>query len=113
MYDLIIKNGLIIDGTGVDGYFDDIAIVGDRIVKVGNLKNEAAKEVIDAKGLIVTPGFIDIHSHSDWRVLSTLETENVIRQGVTTEVVGQCGDSPFPIISTHAKEIYDYFESDY
>lgn len=109
MVDLIIKNGFIIDGTGGAGYYGDIAIDGDRIVRIGDLKYEIAKETIDAKGLIVAPGFIDIHSHSDWRIFSTLKTENVIRQGVTTEVVGQCGDSPFPVINHKAHEIYDYF----
>ncbi len=109
MVDLIIKNGFIIDGTGRGGYFNDVAIDGDRIVKIGDLKYETAKEIIDAKGLVVAPGFIDIHSHSDWRIFSILRTENVIRQGVTTEVVGQCGDSPFPVIDDKAYEIYDYF----
>lgn len=111
MFDLIIKNGFIIDGTGREGYFGDVSIDGDRIVKIGDLENETAKKIINAKGLVVAPGFIDIHSHSDWRVFSTLKTENVIRQGVTTEVVGQCGDSPFPVIDDKAHEIYDYFSN--
>lgn len=111
MFDLIIKNGFIIDGTGKEGFFADIAVKGDRIVRIADLKNEAAKKIIDAKGTIVAPGFIDIHSHSDWRIFSALDTENVIRQGVTTEVTGQCGDSPFPRVDHRAQEIVEYFLS--
>lgn len=111
MFDLIIKNGFIIDGTGSKGYLCDVAIANDRIIKIGDLKKEKAKKIIDATGLIVAPGFIDIHSHSDWRIFSALKTENVIRQGITTEVVGQCGDSPFPVIDNRAHEIFDYFLS--
>lgn len=109
--DLIIKNGYVIDGTGRKGYFSDIAIDKGRILGIGDYKDKNADQVIDAKGLVVTPGFIDIHSHSDWRIFSTLQCENVIRQGITTEIVGHCGDSAYPVTNNKAQEIYDYFKT--
>lgn len=108
--ELIIRNGYIIDGTGEKGYYGDIAIENNRIIKVGSLGNMSAEMEIDAGGLVVAPGFIDIHSHSDWRIFSTLQCENTIRQGITTEIVGHCGDSAYPALSKETEEIYDYFK---
>ena len=65
IYDLIIENGKIIDGTGTPAFYADLAIQGEQIIKIGNLKNMASKKKIDAKGLVVCPGFIDPHSHFD------------------------------------------------
>src|SRR6185436_4408750 len=89
-YDLIIRNGKIVDGTGNPWFHGDIAIQGDRIAAVGRIR-ENARRVIDASGLVVAPGFIDMHSHSDWVLLEDGGAQSKIRQGVTTEVLGESG----------------------
>ncbi|MGD8505683.1 MAG: D-aminoacylase [Candidatus Bathyarchaeota archaeon] len=96
IYDLLIKNGFVIDGTGNPWFRADVAISEGRIVKVGRVGITKADGVIDARGLIVSPGFIDIHSHSDLSLLINPLAESKIRQGVTTEVIGNCGGSPAP-----------------
>ncbi len=88
-YDLIIRNGRIVDGTGNPWFHGDVAIRGDKIVAVGRVPEVKAKRTIDAKGLIVAPGFIDIHSHSDDLLLEDGHAQSKIRQGVTTEVLGE------------------------
>ncbi len=96
LFDLIIKNGRLVDGTGNAWFYGDVAISGDRIVEVGRLSSSEAKRVIDATGMVVAPGFIDSHSHSDQPLLVDPRAESKIRQGVTTEVIGQCGGSAAP-----------------
>ncbi len=88
-YDLLIRNGRIVDGTGNPWFVGDVAIRGDKIIAVGNVPAAKAKRTIDAKGLIVAPGFIDIHSHSDDLLLEDGLAQSKIRQGVTTEVLGE------------------------
>lgn len=95
--DVLIAGGWIVDGTGNPAYPADIAIEDDRIVEVGRLPGATAARTIDATGRIVTPGFIDAHSHSDWTLLANPTAESAIRQGVTTEIVGNCGHSQAPI----------------
>lgn len=96
MYDLIIKNGKIIDGTAGPYYRSDIAIKDGKIAKIAKNLTDAEK-IIDAKGLTVTPGFIDSHSHSDSSLLTYPDLKEKIEQGITTSVAGLCGDSPAPI----------------
>lgn len=96
MYDVIIKNGTIIDGTGKDGYKADIAIMNEKIAKIGII-NEEAKQIIDASGKQITPGFIDPHSHSDLSLLAFPKNEAYTLQGVTTQICGNCGLSAGPI----------------
>lgn len=96
MYDILIKNGMIIDGENAAPYKADVAIVGDEIVKIGVI-DEPASRVIDARGKIVTPGFIDIHCHSDAIVFHAEKNPLRLRQGFTTEVIGNCGISAAPV----------------
>lgn len=96
MYDIIIKNGKIIDGTGNPGYFSDIAIKDGKITSIAKDLN-GAKEVINASGLVVTPGFIDSHSHSDGTVLTFPDQIEKTEQGITTSIGGMCGISAAPL----------------
>ena len=91
MLDVLIRGGMVADGTGNPVYPADIAIEGDEITAVEPLPGATAKRVIDATGKIVCPGFIDVHSHSDVTILANPTAESTIRQGVTTEIVGNCG----------------------
>ena len=90
MYDLIIKNGTVYDGTGEKPFFADVAIKGNKIVAIGELE-ESSKEVIDAKGKIVAPGFVDIHTHYDGQVTWDPYLRPSTYHGVTTVVMGNCG----------------------
>jgi N-acyl-D-amino-acid deacylase len=96
-FDLIIKNGQIVDGTGSKAYAADIGVQGDRISVIGNVQKPNSSVIIDAEGLVVCPGFIDIHSHSDFSLAFDVRLESMIRQGVTTAVVGNCGSSLAPV----------------
>lgn len=93
----ILKNGLIVDGTGAKGFRGNLAIEGDRIVALGDVAEQSGDQVIDVSGLVVAPGFIDTHSHSDLKVLVDPFIEPKIHQGVTTEVLGQDGISMAPL----------------
>jgi N-acyl-D-aspartate/D-glutamate deacylase len=100
MADLVIANGLIVDGTGAPPYTGDVRIAGDRIASVSREVDRmpaAPSETIDATGLMVTPGFIDIHSHSDHTLLVDPRAYSSLKQGVTLEVVGNCGFGCFPV----------------
>jgi len=95
-FDLILKRGTVLDGTGRAGFIADVGIRGARIGAVGQLRESAAARVIDAAGLVVAPGFIDVHTHSEKRLLTNPRAESKVRQGVTTEILGQDGDSFHP-----------------
>ena len=97
-YDVIVRNGMIVDGLGDKPFRADLGIVGDRIRVIGSLSAAEARTVLDASGKIVAPGFIDIHAHTDAReLLLNPKGESKIRQGVTTEISGNCGGSSFPL----------------
>lgn len=96
MKKILIKNGTVIDGNRENRYVADVLLNGDRIEKIGKI-NEEADAIIDASGKIVAPGFIDTHSHSDLRVLIDPFIEPKIRQGITTEILGQDGISMAPL----------------
>lgn len=115
MFDIIIKNGWIIDGSGGAKYKGDIGVAGDKIKDIGDLKDVETKQTIDATGKFVTPGFIDVHSHSDHPVIINPMAESKIRQGVTTEIIGQCGESPFPYRGAfyeREREVYKKYKLD-
>jgi N-acyl-D-amino-acid deacylase len=92
-FDLVIRRGKIVDGTGNPWYHGDLAVRGGKIAAMGNLPAARARREIDARGLVVAPGFIDIHSHSDFVLLEDGNAESKIRQGVTTEVLGEGSSS--------------------
>jgi len=106
-YDVVIRGGTVFDGTGAPGIERDVAISGDRIAAIGRNLADDARLVIDARGLAVAPGFIDIHSHADGTMFQDPRSESVIRQGVTTVVVGQDGSSRGP--TTDGKSLADTF----
>jgi N-acyl-D-amino-acid deacylase len=93
--DLVLRGGAVIDGTGSPAREADVAVTGDRITAVGRVTESGAEE-IDVRGLALAPGFIDIHSHADLSLLVNPRAESRVRQGVTTEVVGQDGSSVGP-----------------
>ena len=99
MFDVIIKNGNIIDGTGRAMVKDDIGIKEGKIAEIGDLENEKADKIIDAAGKYVAPGFIDVDNHSDtrWRIFANPNLESLIYQGITTIIGGNCGSSLAPL----------------
>lgn len=103
-YDLIIKRGIIVDGSGSPPFRADVGVTGDRIRSIGDLSGESAEAVLSADGLIVSPGFIDIHNHSDLTIFEVPTADNYILQGVTTIVVGNCGSSPAPLTDANYEE---------
>lgn len=93
----LIKGGLVVDGTKKPGYKADVLVENDKIVKIGDIDTTEDMEVINATGLVVAPGFIDTHSHSDLQILVDPEVRPKIMQGITTEVLGQDGISMAPL----------------
>ncbi len=95
-YDLVIKNGKVIDGTGNPWFIADIGIKGKFIKKIGFIETQKGKKVIDARGLVVSPGFIDVHTHAEG-IERNLKIENYSFQGVTTVIAGNCGGHSYPL----------------
>ena len=108
MDDLLIRGGEILDGTGAPSRQGDVAISGGRITALGDCTGRQASRIIDATGQVVTPGFIDIHTHSDFTLPLNPLAESKIRQGVTTEVVGNCGYSTAPVLPGKVELLRDY-----
>jgi len=106
--DLLIRGGVVIDGSGAPGRISDVAIRGDRITAVTSAFAGAAHRVIDATGRVVAPGFIDIKTHSDWTLPLNPRAESKVRQGVTTEVIGHCGYSVAPALPGRVEMLRDY-----
>jgi N-acyl-D-amino-acid deacylase len=108
-YDLLIAGGTVIDGTGEAAYAADIGVIGEQIVEIGPIRENGGKALIDATGLVVCPGFIDIHSHTDLSLLVNPRAESKIRQGVTTEVAGQDGSSYAPLAEDGLKALRESY----
>ncbi len=96
-FDILIRGGMVLDGSGSDPFAADIGIVRDRISFIGSAEGAVAEMIIDAGGLAVAPGFIDTHSHSDFTILADPRAEGKISQGITTEISGNCGMSAAPL----------------
>lgn len=95
--DVILKGGQVIDGSGQSAFAADVALTGDSIVAIGDLSHVAADRIIDTTGLVVAPGFIDVHTHDDLICITQPEMTPKISQGVTTLIVGNCGISAAPL----------------
>ena len=108
MLDIKIVNGLIVDGTGAKGFRADVGITGDRITEIGDLSGVEAKETLDVKGQVVCPGFVDGHTHSDMSLLYNHLSSSRIYDGVTTEVIGNCGIGVAPIRDEKKAELIKY-----
>jgi N-acyl-D-amino-acid deacylase len=107
VYDILIRGGILLDGTGEPGIAGDLAIEGGRIADIGRIAGPA-RRVIDAGGLAVAPGFIDIKTHSDFTLPINPKAESKVRQGVTTEIVGHCGFSVAPALPGKVELLKDY-----
>ncbi len=107
MLDVLIRGGWIADGTGSPLRPADLAVRDGRIVDVGPLPDARATRTIDATGKMVCPGFVDAHSHSDWSLLANPTLESTVRQGITTEVVGNCGWSFAPVSAASRRSTTD------
>ena len=106
-YDLIIKGGTIVDGSGLPGVMGDIAVSDGRIAKIGQLNGESATETIDAEGHIVSPGFVDGHTHFDAQIFWDPLGTNSCWHGVTSAVMGNCGFSLAPCAEKDKELVYD------
>lgn len=114
MPDIIIKNGTVVDGTGAAGFAADVAITGDRIEAIGQLGDANGAAVVDAAGMVVCPGIIDVHSHADMSVYREDHhklLEPLVRQGITTFIGGNCGISLAPIGKNNPELISQYLEA--
>jgi N-acyl-D-amino-acid deacylase len=96
-FDVVLRGGTVLDGTGAPPFPADVGLVGGRIAAIGRIAAEQGREVIDVSGLHVAPGFVDIHSHSDGDILLYPTADSRVRQGVTTELTGNCGSSAAPL----------------
>jgi N-acyl-D-amino-acid deacylase len=107
-WDILIRGGMLIDGSGRPAEKGDLAVSGGRIAALGPSLSGGADKVIDAEGLTVTPGFIDIKTHSDFTLPINPKAESKVRQGVTTEIIGHCGFSVAPALPGKAQMLADY-----
>jgi N-acyl-D-aspartate/D-glutamate deacylase len=108
VHDILIRGGLLYDGSGAPGMPGDVAIKDGRIVAIASKLAEASRKIIDARGLAVAPGFIDIKTHSDFTLPINPKAESKVRQGVTTEIIGHCGFSVAPCLPGKVELLKDY-----
>jgi N-acyl-D-amino-acid deacylase len=114
-FDLVLAGGSVIDGSGSPALAGDVGIVGDRVVAIGDLAGAAARERVDVTGACVSPGFVDLHTHSDLAPFLGAEHDDLrlasLRQGVTTEICGNCGFSVFPAPEARRPELLRYLQA--
>lgn len=110
---VLLRGGLLFDGSGRPPAVLDVRIARGMILERGPDLHRADATVVDLSGQCIAPGFIDVHSHSDLTVLANPGLESKVTQGVTTEVVGNCGSSPFPVSDMHSEELRNYIDSFY
>jgi N-acyl-D-amino-acid deacylase len=108
-FDLVLANGRILDGCGNPWFWGDVAIQGGRIAQIAPAGTLQGRETIDVGGRFVTPGFIDIHTHSDLSILVNRRAESAVRQGATTHIIGNCGMSPAPVDEDHLAEMRNFW----
>ncbi len=103
--DVLLRNGTLIDGTGKPGVIGDVAIKGDKIIAAGKLTPGKVAMILDCEGLVIAPGFIDLHNHSDSQVINPQVSGlvNFLTQGCTTIVTGNCGSGPVNVAEYHKK----------
>jgi len=111
-FDIVLKGGTLLDGTGAPAFAGDVGIVGDRIAALGEVAATQAARVVDVSGLHLCPGFIDIHTHSDGDILAYPTADSRARQGITTELTGNCGSSVAPLTGPTAEERRSDFRRD-
>jgi len=107
-FDLVVEGALIYDGLGKPAVRADLGVQGGRVAEVGNLMGRAAARRLDAAGLAVAPGFIDTHGHSDLAVVVNPVAESQVAQGITTEIFGHCGMSPYPLSERSAPYVFHW-----
>jgi N-acyl-D-amino-acid deacylase len=108
MYSYIFRGATVIDGSGSSPRKADVALAGDRIAAIEPGITDAAANIVEAEGLVLAPGFIDIHSHTDLTIFTRPEVASKAFQGVTLEVVGNCGIGAFPVHDAHLEELGDF-----
>ncbi len=108
MYDILVKGGKLVDGTGSSWRMGDLGIQGDSIAKIGRIPESGGDVVIDAKDMIVSPGWIDIHMHADHTVLGNPACLSYAHQGITTVTMGNCGLSMYPLTREHKDDLIEY-----
>lgn len=109
VYDFVLKDGLVVDGTRKIPYKATVCIKGDRIVEITKNENVTGSKIINCEGKVISPGFIDLHTHSDACPLNLKEAESMLYQGVTLEITGNCGISLVPSNESKRKEIREFF----
>ena len=112
MLDLLIRNGWVVDGSGSARFRADVGVEGDRIADVGRLEGAEARQTIDAAGHVVTPGFVDMHSHTDMTLPVLPTADSLLYQGITTAVVGQCGVTPAPLSDETRAQVVAMMQSE-
>lgn len=110
-HDLVLQGGRILDGCGNPWFWGDLGIADGRVAEIGPPGSLRGRRVIRLEGRFVSPGFVDVHTHSDLSILVNRRAESVVRQGVTTEIIGNCGMSPAPVDSEHLDDLRRFWGS--